>query len=104
MVTVDRSGRSTRSLSSTFMNPAMELPSKQTPSSSALGRSACQHGDVFLGAEDVAEREADEFNVVVLHKIEDVLLGRIAHKDPLSRKTPKGLPSEKSRSLGWCKK
>ena len=39
MVTVDRSGWRTRSLSSTFMNPAMELPSKQTPSSSALGRS-----------------------------------------------------------------
>ena len=69
-----------------------------------LGQVAGQYGDVFLGAEDIAERKADEFNVVVLHKIEDVLLGRIAHKDPLSRKTPKGLPSEKSRSLGWCKK
>ena len=39
MVTVERSGRSTRSLSSTFIKPAMELPSKQTPSSMALGRS-----------------------------------------------------------------
>ena len=39
MVAVDRSGRRTRSLSSTCMKPAMELPSKQTPSSSALGRS-----------------------------------------------------------------
>ena len=39
MVTVDRSGRSARSLSSTCMKPAMELPSKHTPSCSALGRS-----------------------------------------------------------------
>ena len=38
MVTVERSGRSTRSLSSTCIKPAMELPSKHTPSSSALDR------------------------------------------------------------------
>ena len=32
MVIVSGSGQSTRSLSSVFINPAMELPSKQTPS------------------------------------------------------------------------
>ena len=57
----------------------MELPSKQTPSSSALGRSAGQHGDVLLNAKDVTEREADKFYVIVLDEIEDVLLCRIAH-------------------------
>ena len=36
---VDRSGRRTRSLSSTCIKPAMALPSKQTPSSRALVRS-----------------------------------------------------------------
>ena len=70
-----------------------------------LGQVPGQHGDVLLCAEDVAEGEPHEFDVVVLHKIQDILLGRIAHKDDLlSRKTPKGLPSQKSRSLGWCKK
>ena len=44
-----------------------------------LGQVAGQHGDVLLGAKDIAEGKADEFDVVVLHKIKDVLLGRIAH-------------------------
>ena len=35
MVIVSGSGQSTRSLSSVFINPAMELPSKQTPCSKA---------------------------------------------------------------------
>ncbi len=51
-----------------------------------LGKVACQHGDVLLEAEDVTEREADKFYVVVLDEIEDVLLCRITHKDPLSKK------------------
>ena len=44
-----------------------------------LGKVACQHGDVLLEAEDVTEREADKFYVIVLDEIEDVLLCRIAH-------------------------
>ena len=44
-----------------------------------LGQVAGQHGDVLLGAEDIAEREPHEFDVVVLNEIKDILLGRIAH-------------------------
>ena len=44
-----------------------------------LGQVAGQHGNVLLGAKDIAEGKPHEFNVVVLHKIKDVLLGRIAH-------------------------
>ena len=69
-----------------------------------LGQVAGQHGDVLLGAKDIAEGKAHEFDVVVLHEVQHVLLGRIPHKNPLSNKTPKGLPPCGSRSLGWCKK
>ena len=48
-----------------------------------LGQVAGKHGDVFLGAKDIAEGKADEFDVVVLHKIKDVLLGIIAHSGSL---------------------
>ena len=46
-----------------------------------LGQVAGQHGNVLLGAKDIAEGETDEFDVVVLHEIQDVLLGRITHKN-----------------------
>ena len=69
-----------------------------------LGQVAGQHGDVLLGAKDIAESKAHEFDVVVLHEVQHVLLGRITHKDLLSNKTPKGLPPCGSRSSGWCKK
>ena len=48
-----------------------------------LGQVAGKHGDVFLGAKDIAEGKADKFDVVVLHKIKDVLLGIIAHSGSL---------------------
>ena len=48
-----------------------------------FGQVAGKHGDVFLGAKDIAEGKADEFDVVVLHKIKDVLLGIIAHSGSL---------------------
>ena len=48
-----------------------------------LGQVAGKYGDVFLGAKDIAEGKADEFDVVVLHKIKDVLLGIIAHSGSL---------------------
>ena len=51
-----------------------------------LGKVACQHGDVLLEAEDVTEREADKFYVVVLDEIEDVLLCRITHRCVSSEK------------------
>ncbi len=69
-----------------------------------LGQVAGQHGDVLLGAEDIAEGKAHKFDVVVLHEIQDVLLGGIAHrytpsKTVSSNKTPKGLPSAKGAGL-----
>ena len=51
-----------------------------------FGQIAAQDGDVLLDAEDIAESKADEFDVVVLHKIKDVLLGRIAHNTPPRRR------------------
>ncbi len=51
-----------------------------------LGKVACQYGDVLLEAEDVTEREADKFYVVVLDEIEDVLLCRITHRCVSSEK------------------
>ena len=51
-----------------------------------FGKVACQHGDVFLKAEDVTEREADKFYIVVLDEIEDVLLCRITHRCVSSEK------------------
>ena len=43
------------------------------------GQIVCQHGNVLLSAKDIAEGKAHKFDVIVLHKIKDVLLGRIAH-------------------------
>ena len=45
----------------------------------SLGQVAGQHGNVLLGAEDIAKGEPHEFDVVVLNEIKDILLGRIAH-------------------------
>ena len=45
-----------------------------------LGQVAGQHGNVLLGAKDIAEGKAHKFDVVVLHEIQNILLGGIAHK------------------------
>ena len=45
----------------------------------SFGQIVCQHGNILLSAKDIAEGKAHKFDVVVLHKIKDVLLGRIAH-------------------------
>ena len=45
----------------------------------SFGQIVCQHSNVLLNAKDIAEGKAHKFDVVVLHKIKDVLLGRIAH-------------------------
>ena len=45
----------------------------------SFGQIVCQHGNVLLSAKDIAEGKAHKFDVIVLHKIKDVLLGRIAH-------------------------
>ena len=51
MVIVSGSGQSTRSLSSVFINPAMELPSKQTPCSKAVSytHQMCIRDRVYAG-------------------------------------------------------
>ena len=54
-----------------------------------LGQVAGQHGNVFLVAKDITERKADEFDVVVLHKIKHVLLSRIAHNTPPRCREPR---------------
>ena len=46
-VAVSGSGQSTRSLSSTFMNPAMDDPSKLTPSAKARGSSLAKSETFF---------------------------------------------------------
>ena len=45
-----------------------------------LGQVAGQHGNVLLGAKNIAEGKAHKFDVVVLHEIQNILLGGIAHK------------------------
>ena len=45
-----------------------------------LGQVAGQHGNVLLCAKDIAEGEPHKLDVVVLHKIQNILLGGIAHK------------------------
>ena len=50
-----------------------------------FGQIAGQDGDVFLGAEDIGEGEADEFDMVVLDKVQDILPGGVTHSKP-----PKG--------------
>ena len=45
-----------------------------------LGQIAGQHGNVLLGAKNITEGKAHKFDVVVLHKIQNILLGGIAHK------------------------
>ena len=47
-----------------------------------LGQVSRQHGDVFLGSKDIAEGKPHKFDVVVLHKIQNILLGGITHKVP----------------------
>ena len=53
----------------------------------ALGKSAGQltgeEGDIFLVAEDIAERQFGELDVVVLNKIENVLCGAFHRKPPV---------------------
>ena len=66
---------------------------------------ALEDGDVLLEAEDVTEREADKFYVVVLDEIEDVLLCRITHRCVSSEKyvflhQPEDLPLYRGRPLG----
>ena len=45
-----------------------------------LGQVTGQHGNVLLGAKNITEGKAHKFDVVVLHKIQNILLGGIAHK------------------------
>ena len=52
------------------------------------GQLAGKQRDVFLVAEDVAERQLDELDVVILDKIEDVLCGTF-HGGPPERMAPR---------------
>ena len=71
------------------MNPAMDEPSKLTPSAKARGQLTGEEGDIFLVAEDIAERQFGKLDVVVLNKIENVLCGAF-HRGPPVKPSPRG--------------
>ena len=92
MVTVGRSGRNTRSLSSTFMKPAMELPSKHTPSSRALGRSLASTA-MFFWVPKISQK-AKRTNLTLLSSTKSSTSCWVEYriKIPFQIKRPKACP------------
>ena len=83
MEKVERSGAKNRSDSDTWPKPGTAEASNETPCSRRMAQLAGHDGDVFLHAEHIAKRQANELDIVFFHEPQQPVKRLFHSKDPL---------------------